>query len=89
MLYWEMQNRKIYEFVNGNLRKGTQLGDGEFQNILYFLASRGWFLAFSDTIFDTFHFAGLNIKPYKVQYKFWKHWAEVSIPKYLAYSGNT
>jgi hypothetical protein len=27
VLYWEIQNRKIYEFVNGNLRKGTQLDD--------------------------------------------------------------
>ena len=40
-MYWEIQNRKIYEFVNGNLKKGTQLADGEFQKTELFVGPEG------------------------------------------------
>ena len=71
-LYWKIPNRKFTNLPKWNQRKGKQKTElfwgpgGPYpENVRTFLASRGCFLAFSDTIFDTFHLKMLNIRPYK------------------------
>jgi hypothetical protein len=53
---------------------------------VYFITSRGRFLAFSDTVFDTLHVEKLNIRPYKIRYKILKRWVKTDIIYYLHFS---
>ena len=73
----------------GNCKRQNFSGDlGPYLQTIfvYFITSRGRFLAFSDTVFDTLHLEKLNIRPYKIRYKILKRLVKTGIIYYLHFS---